>query len=52
MSVVNYTLSEYIRTRKTLKEKIEATELMISKLEDKMLESIDNMTDSEYSLEL
>lgn len=51
MSYINYTLSEYIRSRKSLKSKIEATEVMIDKLQDKMLDSIDDIQNSEYLLD-
>lgn len=50
-NVITYTLSEYIRSRKTLKDKIKATEQMISNLEVKMLESIDDIQNSEYLLD-
>lgn len=50
-NVITYTLSEYIRSRKTLRGKIEATEQMISQLEDKMLESIDDIANSDYLLD-
>jgi hypothetical protein len=50
-NIITYTLSEYIRSRKTLKDKINATEQMISKLEDKILEGIDDSNTSEYLLD-
>lgn len=50
-NVITYTLSEYILSRKNLRAKIDATEQMISKLEDKMLESIDDIGNSEYLLD-
>lgn len=51
MSIVNYTLSEYIRSRKSLKAKIDATEVMIDKLQEKMLESIDDIQNSDYLID-
>lgn len=50
-NVITYTLSEYIRSRKSLKDKITATEQMISNLEDKILEGIDDSNTSEYLLD-
>lgn len=43
-----YTLSEYIRSRSTLKLKIEAIENLITEMELKMLESIDSTGKASY----
>ena len=51
MGIIVYTLSEYITSRASNKAKIEAIELLIDSMYDKMIDAIDDSGTASYTLD-
>ena len=51
MGITVYTLSEYITSRASNKAKIEAIELLIDSMYDKMIDAIDDSGTASYTLD-